>query len=368
MRLKGMAVFGNFAAPRGIHGVSREEGVMRKFIVGLIMTGLLLSAGQASAADGGTADPQSLIASGVIQPFWASPGLLGDFTLFELTSPVGDNSGLWKGPAAWGFFYDVDCNKLFSRPLPMTENDILTLSTNDLPFLGGARQPGLLVVAGSFNNGLSLVPLENPVHSVGHWVSFARDFIRVIEPIQVAAAEAHQSYSPLRSAASWVNPPINGTTGEVLIVCPSSSVYDALAPSDFKRLEEVDEVTGFKRFRGFPEPPTVTSFVYGLVYDSDENRLADFTLDCSCLTRYDLSEVANNTYGIEDPGTEGVFYTEVFSYQDVLSKFNPPAFTGYLGLTVIDGFPGGTGDQFQRWNNGSAWNYLPLGDFKKGLR
>jgi len=385
MGLNKMAVFGKFAAPQGIHGVLREEGVMRKFIVGLIVTGLLMSAGQASAVDNGTADPQSLIASGVIQPFWASPDTLtsiGDFTLFELSSPVGDNSGWYKGPIAHALFFTAACKELFSLEFPMTENDILTFTTFDVPFpiVGGfaQRENGLMVLAASFNK-FKLVPLENPIHSVGHWVSIARDFIRVVEPTQVAAAEANQSYSPLKSAASFVNPPVGPAAtdfkAELFLVCPNQAIYDALAPSKkFVMDSEEVEVDGLKkRFSTFPFPPKVTTKIFAVAYNSDEDFVIDYDLTCTCLTRYDLAAIAGGKYETADPGTENLFYTELFSYQDVASASDPPAFTGYLGTTwpAAPGggsFPGGTGDQFQRLNNGSAFNYLGLGLFERGLR
>src|SRR5262245_17101941 len=241
-----------------------EEVVMRKLIVGLMMVGLLALAGPASAADNGTADPLGLISSAVIQPFWSAGA---NFTMFEITSPVGFNFFLHM------VFFNAACVEDFSVPFDLTGNDILVFAPDDF----GIDYNGLATVAWSFNN-IDQVPIprDSAIHMQAHWVNIAADYIRVVTPIAVASPETPggQTWSPLRSAASWSNP-LQGTafSTTIYLVCPSSSVLAEIPAS-----------------RGFPAPPRIafgttrdTSGITGIVYDDDEKVLRDVRVACRCI-------------------------------------------------------------------------------------
>jgi hypothetical protein len=147
---------------------------MRKVIVGLIMVGLLVSAGQVGAAPAlpnGSGDTLGLIASGAIQPFWA---LGANVTMIEITSPVGNN------PRLEVVFFDANCVRDFSFPFDLTPNDVLIFSVDD--YIPAPAYNGLAVIAATIDN-VNLRPLLNPVHVRGQWINIALDFIREVTPI-----------------------------------------------------------------------------------------------------------------------------------------------------------------------------------------
>lgn len=196
---------------------------MRKLIVGLMVVGLLALAGPASAVDNGTADVLGLISSAVIQPFWSAGA---SFTLIELTVPT---NGF--GDGYHGVFFDAACNRDFSIPITLTTNDILVFAPDDF----GVNYNGLMTLALTRNNLTSFpIPDFAALHSRGHWVDVAADALRVVDPIAVYSPETAppaQTWSPLRSAASWSNPledALFQTT--IFLVCPSSAVLTELAP------------------------------------------------------------------------------------------------------------------------------------------
>ena len=78
------------------------------------------------------------------------------------------------------------------------------------------------------SDGINLIPIpqfpfaapdflfSGPIHSRGHWVSFVNDHINKVDPIAVGSAETvtQQTYSPLRSAATFTNPQNTATTSD----------------------------------------------------------------------------------------------------------------------------------------------------------
>jgi len=307
---------------------------MRKLTVGLIVAGLLACAAQVQAQDNGTGDPLGLIASAAIQPFWSSGA---NFTVIELTSPVNDNLNLHA------IFFDATCARDQSIPLPVTRNGLLLFTPDDI----GIAYNGLAAIARTPNDiSMSPIPLDAPIHVRGHWVNFANDHIRVIDPISVAAAESlpQQTYNALRSGADFTSP-LEGSTFSttIFLVCPSSTVTGVLPVSE-----------------GFPAAPRIafgttgaSSGIVGVIYDDDENPLRNIQVPCVCITPLPLLNI-NSVYGNANAtGPSGLFYTELFTLPG--TELPPAAFTGYRSIVVSDPlWPAGSGDKFNRLNNASS--------------
>jgi hypothetical protein len=316
-----------------------REVVMRKLIVGLMVVGLLaLAAGPASAVDNGTANVLGLISSAVIQPFWSAGA---SFTIIELTVPTNGLGGNYGA-----IFFDAACNRDQSIPITLTTNDILTFVPDDF----GINYNGLMVLAATINHLTALpIPDSFALHSRGHWVDAATDAVRVIDPIAVYSPETvapAQTWSPLRSAASWSNPledALFQTT--IFLVCPSSQVLAEIPPAN-----------------GFPAPPAIafgasrdTSGITGVIYDADEFPLRDIRVPCVCITPLPVLTI-NAVYG--DPTEALLFYTELYTYAYPPAPASPRTFTGYRHIRVTTAiWPGGQGDEFARLNNGSAAAY-----------
>jgi len=322
---------------------------MRKAVMGLMVVALLLCAGQAGAQNG-TGDPLGLIASGAIQPFWSQGA---NFAVIEITSPVGDNSGPGSVPALHGIFFDASCVRQFSVPLPVTENGLLVFSPDDDL---GVDYTGLLVIAGTLNQ-VSMVPAAAPFHVRSQWFNFGGDWVREIDPIAVRSAESTQTWSPLRSAASFASPLEDSVFHtEIFLVCPSPTTVLPVLPVS----------------AGFPTAPNIAyaptksvALILGVVYDEDEAPQRNITLPCNCSSMFPVLDI-NSVYG--NPASN-LYYTELVTYTGGTPPLLPNTFTGYRSITVTAGgiWPGGTGDDFGRLNNGSAAAYLNL-PFSPGLR
>jgi len=322
-------------------GASWEEGMMRKFIVGMIAIGVLSCAGQVQAQNNGTGDPLGLIASAAIQPFWSSGA---NFTVIEITSPVNFNTDLDA------HFFDNTCAKDQSISLPVTQNGLLLFTPDDI----GIAYNGLAVIGRSANSlTLTPIPLTAPIHVRGHWVNFANDHIRVLDPISVTAAESspQQTWNPLRSGATFVSP-LEGADFQttIFLVCPGSTVTGALPTTS-----------------GFPEAPRIafgttaaTSGIVGVIYDDDENPRRNIQVPCVCITALPVLTI-NSVYGnASATGSTGLFYTELFTLPGTPAgtpPVTPPpaAFTGYRSIVISDAvWPGGQGDKFGRLHNASS--------------
>src|SRR5262249_40426517 len=88
-------------------------------IVGLVVGCLLIGAAPSMAqVQGGSGDPQTLAASGVVIPFFTG-GFFGSVATLQVASPVSDN------PNAHLFFFDNTCARIpISVGIPLTTNDI----------------------------------------------------------------------------------------------------------------------------------------------------------------------------------------------------------------------------------------------------
>ena len=278
--------------------------IMRKVIVGLMVVGLLAVAGQVQAQSNGTGDPLGLISSAAIQPFWSAGA---NFTIIEITSPEFFNFNLE------GYFFDAACNRDQSRPLPVTRNGLLLFTPDDI----GIDYNGLAVVVNSFDQ-LTPVPIHNdrPIHIRGHWVNFASDHIRVVDPIAVDAAETNpqQTWNTLRSGADWSNP-VEGLNSHttIFLVCPSPAAITSAATG---LLSSTLPPLG----PGFPPAPLIAfqanksaALIGGVIYDDNEKPLRNIVVPCVCITPLPVLTI-NSVYG--DPTATGPdgFYTELFTY------------------------------------------------------
>jgi len=298
---------------------------MRRFAAGLTILVFMTLAGEVAAQNNGTADPLGLISSAVIQPYWSAGA---DFTLIELSSPVFFNN---DSGTLHAIFFNAACARLVSRAVPLTINHIALL---DSDILGVPAGNGLVAIART-TDGVNLVPLPQapfappnfdfagPLHSRGHWVSFANDHINVVDPIAVSSPETlitapplnQQTYSPLRSAATYTNPQNTATVATtIFLICPGPVV--AFLPAS----------------AGFPAPPPLTNTIRVVIYNNEELQL-DTQINCACLTAVPLATTAAfaGTYlQLPDPqdfSLVRLWYTELFSFPFGSS------FTGYRGET-----------------------------------
>jgi hypothetical protein len=320
---------------------------------------LVFMVGSANARDNGTGDPLGLIASAAIQPFFAAGP---DNTLIEVDSPLNDND-------LHVVYFNSFCNRLISLPKFVSRKGVIVFSTDDdlANFPGPPPGPvqGLAVIGRSQNFGsIGPIPASAAIHVRGYWLNLLQDFVRAVDPIAVDSAETgvtvaadKQTYSPLRSAASFVAPQDRApflTT--IHVVCPARTIYDEIsfAPA------------------GFPTwTPGVQSgqVLLGFVYDDEENFILDFFINCTCNNMFQLATIS----GVFSDAPRGnPTYTELVTYNQVGQAVpvcpsanpacNPPVFTGYRAVAVI-----GVLDSFGRLNNGAAYNYRNGGDHFLGL-
>jgi hypothetical protein len=335
---------------------------MRK-IIGVLVgcVTLILMVGSANAANNGVGDPLGLIASAAIQPFFSAGAT--ENTFIEVTSPVGDNSGFNRLEV---FYFNAACTRIASVRHPVTRKGAIVWSVDgDLGGLGlvVGNVNGLAVISRGVSPDIvgTPIPQPNSIHVKGFWVNLQFDFVRVVDPIAVSSTEStdapKQSYSPLRSAASFGAPPDGAPffVSTLHLICPNSSVYAVLPTS-----------------AGFPAPPAVTTSIFGFVYDEDENFLADILVTCSCSTMIQLNTITS-IYQTTSTYTELVTYNNVnltptptvtLGPPSVCTSTgapvvcDPPAFTGYRAMAVLQGVL----DDFGRLANGSAYNYRNSGD------
>jgi hypothetical protein len=333
---------------------------MRKFAVGLAIIALLAFAGESGASQNGTADPLGLISSAVIQPFWSGGA---GFTLIELTSPV------WYNIYLHGFWFNASCTRLTSFPKPLTRNDVEVFAAEDY----FQEVDGLLVLANSLDFDTTF-PIFSPIHSRGHWVNFVLDFVRVIDPIAVVSAETldrfgnQQTYSPLRSAASFTNAQEDGLIRNttIFLICPTAAVYGIIKTSSLPEFS-------------FPTPPLTTTSVLAVIFNNEEPEV-DLSVSCTCLTPKPVLTI-DSIYAFPPDSQEDsvvdLWYTELYAYEpasrkkvvmledaaadDLVLRDPVKAFTGYIQSTWFDSpFLPFTpfGDGFSRLFNASAGAYL----------
>jgi hypothetical protein len=272
---------------------------MKKFLVVVTVLAMVVGLGTSPvAAQGG--DPVALIASAAIMPFWASGGT---FTVFELTS-LADNDEMHA------FFFNAQCNRVFSMPFRMSEHDALVVFSDEL----GLDFNGLLAVARSTNN-ITAIPLQSAITARSHRVSIVADTIGIADAIGATQAEdTTKIWNPLRSAASTITFPGLLTT-RWWFVCPTSHVVADLG-------------------EGIPQLPPGANLIRFRVYDLDESPLFDAQLNCSCLTEINPAALAPFAFLFESR------YVEMVTYVSATPLQNPPSFVMYrqLRFTAPGGF------------------------------
>jgi hypothetical protein len=251
----------------------------------------------------------------VVAPFLQG-GANGLKALIEIASPVGfncatdtpgadsrcpgtRNSG---DPDIHIIFYDNACGRQVSTPLPETENEIAFIDPQNFT---GAGVSGLALIAGQPNIGNLLQKLQSPIHTRVYEFNSADGRSRILEPIIIDTAEFgvsknHTSklWSPLRTGATFYAPfegldPVSGLIlhTQLTFICPRDSIQGgASAPFGAQPTTDTPWTnTGFPQidppFWTFSTSSGITSLgLTGIVYDVDENFLADITFGCDCLS------------------------------------------------------------------------------------
>ncbi|HXJ82843.1 MAG TPA: hypothetical protein VMS64_29665 [Candidatus Methylomirabilis sp.] len=295
-------------------------------LVTLLLCVMLATPGLAQVpAAPGTADPLGLASIGVVIPFYTTGN---NISYLEVASPVGNNPDLHVT------FFGAACGKKsITLGLPVTTNGIQVFDLNTLfsSSFGGAFN-GLLLISGVDETGFRLIPLQNPIHARVRWINTAEHFVRTLEPITVANAEAasSQTWNPLRTAATFTAPLQSSTAEEstLYLICPTAKVIDAIS--------------------GAPalNPAGATTILFR-VYDDLELFVRDFNQPCSCTTKSTLTDL-NPVYG-GSVAISPTYYTEMFG--SIGSK--PGSFTAYIGTRTISAGQR-TLDDFHRLHNGNA--------------
>jgi hypothetical protein len=292
---------------------------MRKFMVGLMVGGLLAVTAPAMAQiqQAGIGDPLTLAASGVLIPFLGGT----DVSLLEVASPVGDNSGVHM------LFYDATCARIGdSVGLPLTANDIGFVQ---IPTVVSGS--GLIAIGQADQSGFNLLPLENPVHSRMYVFNTLTARSRVLEPIILDTAEfpaSSHTWSPLRTSSTFYAPQQTATvTTDLIFICPSRTIQNPTTTA----------VQAFPTASGFPviAPPFAPSFPIDMlrarIYNTNEVFLRDVRTTCACVRQASVLDISNVYSAAEAVlGT----YTEIEA-NPVNSATFDFAFTGYRNTASV---------------------------------
>lgn len=358
---------------------------MRKFIalgvlIGVFqLGGLLLAPPQASAQlttwQGGIGDPVTLAASGVLVPFLNNQDpLAGTVAYLEILSPVGYNDGSkfldgnlpLTREQLHAVFYNETCTRVTSRFLPTTKDDVtyLNITTGITAITGN----GLVAIGASpQNNGINLVPLDNPILVKMFLFNVGTGQSRVLEPIVVDTFDYPTGsivdpngytggptvWSPLRRGAAFFTP-LEGATGvagqvnsRLILVCPRNSIQNdnTTHTSNVGAFPQVQPgpPNSVATYSGFPgiDPPFwqggtafPTSGVWqlqpmnGIIYDDNEVHVVDFGSSCDCVTELSVNAfdplVYKNLQSLPVPPTPRGTLTELF-----VNSATQGSFTGY---------------------------------------
>jgi hypothetical protein len=324
--------------------------------VGLLVVGLLATFAAPSTAQflppsataAGFADPLTLATSGVLLPYF---GTGNNISILEVAAPVDEV------PLGHMIFYNAACSRIESRPLPLTTNDV---EVRTVAAAGGlvpvSNQDGLVAIANTFNQ-LQLFPLvphfEEALHSRMYWINVNANRFRVLEPIILQALETWDNplttWSPIRTGATFFAPQESqvGIQTTLYLICPKATIQgapDAAFPTttivvNGREVNFPD--VGLGAGVGFKTSYPIGSLA-GVVYDDDENPLADISVACDCLTTKVLSGA----------GAISTIYTQHQgdTYTELVTDGTFAGFTGYKALTFagID-----TVDFFGRLSNGN---------------
>lgn len=295
-------------------------------LVVILALGVSLSGGGVvGVAEGQTADPVQLIASAAIVPFFSGGSV---FTVFEVYS-LGEN------PDMHAFFFDANCNRVFSLPFRMSAHDVVISDTIET----GANFNGLLALTKS-ENSITAEALQSAITVRAHRADLLADTLWTVDPIGAAHAEdPTRTWNPLRSAAQTVTFPDIAAIGQTTrwwFICPRNHVTVDVGP-------------------GIPPFPPGPTQLRARAYDLDEEPIFDFQVNCSCLT-----EVAPNS--LFPVLFSQARLVELVSYVNEQPIANPPAFVGYRVLKFSVGTF--TEDSFGRMPGMSAATVLSGAPFQ----
>lgn len=303
---------------------------MRKFMVGLMVLGLLAVAAAPAVAQ--QLDPLGLITSGAVLPYFGGSLSGPDFSFIEVYAPISGNSRFHM------FFFDENCNRVGpSVGLPLTTNDVEILLLN---LIAGIPSRGLITAADVDNDGFTLNPTGalNSFHARVWWFNSASSFARVLEPIALGSFEFGDTFpwNPLRTSAAFFAPldqsPFATT---IYLVCPNSAITSKTA-----------QAFPESRFPALVPPAQIGTAATPLkyrVYDDEEGFIRNVPGSCHCLSVLPVKSI-DPVYGDATFAPNGT-YTEV---EGGSTQATPYSFTGYRALRVDPG----TFDLFGRLSNG----------------
>jgi len=320
---------------------------MRKFMVGLMVGGLLAVTApaiaqaqvQAQPQQAGIGDPLTLAASGVLIPFLGGT----DVSLLEIASPVGDNSGVHM------LFFDATCARIGdSVGLPLTTNDIGFVQ---IPTV--ASGSGLITIGQVDATGFNLLPLDNPIHTRVYVFNSVTARSRVLDPIILDTAEFSRSpiselhtWSALRTSSTFYAPQQTATvTTDLIFICPSTTIQDRTDPNKgafpfgntstgavFPRIlvgSPDDFAAGTAK--GGLAPSFPTDMLRARIYNTNEVFLRDVRTTCACVRSASVLDISS-VYSTADAvlGT----YTELEANPANSASFDF-AFTGYKNTASV---------------------------------
>lgn len=304
---------------------------MRKLISVGVLAGSLLLFGTGSAmAQGGFGDPLSLAASGVLIPF-ITGGPFGAVSLIEVASPAGPNNA--APGATHMFFYNATCTRIgVSTGLPLTANDIGFV--DPLTSVPAGTVNGLVAIGGVDGSGLSLIPLQNPIHSRVYVFDTVDGRGRVLEPITLSFGELTGlapilEWNPLRTGATFYAPQEAGSVRTRLtLICPTSDIQGSAAVPAFEAFPVTRFPTILPAFHLFG----TSSNMFGRVYDTTEFFIHDYRFTCNCLTDVSVDDIdANHAASYDSALYPAGTYSEITTDSSVAPFINSP-FTGYRSV------------------------------------
>jgi hypothetical protein len=327
----------------------------------------------------GEGDPLTLAASGMLVPFYN--GASGDISFLEAVSPITQTfTNALVNPQGHLIFFNANCTRGDSRPLPLTANDVDIRDTRN----GAPNQNGLIAIA-TTPNGNDLIPLLgaiiNPgapstflysyntgLHTRLFWINATTGKSRIVEPITLALTEdileIKTTWNPLRTAANFFTLPQGGAISTTInLICPKTTIQGT-ATSVFGDLTGFVSstsagvgVVGLPAFGGgvlgappaFPVSiPTFQSAypsgsIRGRVYDLDEHIIGDINSDCDCniLKSVTALSVAYTDFTTVPHNASAGTYTELEA-AGLSVQTNFP-FTGYRAIDIAGTF-------FATWN------------------
>lgn len=232
---------------------------MRRVLITLATMGLAVGALVGGVGAQG-ADPLRPAEDALVIPYFTQAP--GNLYFLVLASPKGNNSQLRLN------FYTTTCNREADLLVPLSVNDTQVIRIS--PSITSAVE-GAILISGPI---IGLVDLQAPVIARGLWFDVNTGATRVVDPaVGRVKGVGGQHWSPYDSASAYIwAPRDDGVEGEarVLFSCPVGQAPRTLAFD-----------------MGLAGPPYDTLkgpiILHALIYDTNENFLADVVLECQCV-------------------------------------------------------------------------------------